>query len=52
LLKVKLGKNPTETFTTLKVTFGQQTITGTQVLQWFSKFKTGVNPAEDSKCLE
>jgi hypothetical protein len=36
----------------LKVCFGKQIIGRTQVLQWFSKFKSSVTSAEDDEHTE
>jgi hypothetical protein len=45
------GKNAMETFEMLKVCFGEETMGGKQVFEWFSKFKSSVTSVEDAKCL-
>jgi hypothetical protein len=44
-----VGKNGTETFKMLKVTFGDLTVGRTQVFEWFSKFKSGATSVEDAE---
>ena len=42
----KMGKDGRETFKMLKVTFGEHTVERTQVLECFSKFRSGVTSVE------
>jgi len=47
---VKLGKSATETYDLLKKVYGDECLSGTQVFNWFKRFKEGREEIGDDQC--